>query len=270
MRGTKMSAVGTNPKFWSWQIAGVAPIPWPARLWPRWSMLRVKENVIGFLQLSWYQLFGKPQHHPCGAQHGWFAHWLLMASFISSPIKLDKVCKVFLEAFTGRTKWTPLGKDLLCPNGRSLGQGLAPASWSQFFSGSGGLGPEHLLVYVFFHWQSRKEEIQISGGCLACGIASATSLSKIVQERLGEKFGWPVLLLVTKWFWWWGQLGFHHGLGQWKPIARKAWQASGLWPLGIATLWMKCLMIGNMAKHSEAWQENFPFCLWLIIFFLEK
>ena len=121
-----------------------------------------------------------------------------MSSFISSPIKLDKVCKVFSWKLSlGEPNGHHLGKDLLCPNGRSLGQGLAPASWPQFFSGSGGLGPEP----VFFHWQSRKEEIQISGGRLACGIASATSLSKIVQERLGENFGWPVLLLVTKWFW---------------------------------------------------------------------
>ena len=124
--------------------------------------------------------------------------WLL--SFLHQS-SWTKFAKFFWQLSLGEPNGHHLGKDLLCPNGRSLGQGLAPASWSQFFSGSGGLGPEHLLVYVFFHWQSRKEEIQISGGCLACGIASATSLSKIVQERLGEKFGWPVLLLVTKWFW---------------------------------------------------------------------
>ena len=88
-----------------------------------------------------------------------------------------------------------LGKDLLCPNGRSLWQELVNSS------GSEGLGPEPLLVYVFFHWRSKMEEIQIFAGCLACGIASATSLLEMLQERLGENFGWLLLLLATKWFW---------------------------------------------------------------------
>ena len=140
-----------------WQISGVAPIPWPARLWPRWSKLHVEENVTGFLQLSSYQLFGKPPHHPCGTQHGWFWHigcsWLLSILHQSS---WTKFAKFFWKLSLGEPNGHHLGKDFLCPNGRSLGQGLAPASWPQIFSGSGGLGPEPLLVYVFFHWQSRK------------------------------------------------------------------------------------------------------------------
>ena len=157
-----------------------------------------------------------------------------MASFNSSPIKLDKVCNIFLEAFTGRTKWTPSWKRFAVSKWQISWARACSSKLASIFSGSGGLGPEPLLVYVFFHWQSRKEEIQISGGYLACGIASATSLSKIVQERLGENFGWPVLLLVTKWFWWWGQLGFHHGLGQWElPLQEKLGklQVYDLWAL---------------------------------------
>ena len=142
-----------------WQIAGVAPIPWPARLWPRWSKLHVKENVIGFLQLSSYQLFGKPQHHPCGTQHGWFWHigcsWLLSILHQSS---WTKFAIFFWKLSLGEPNGHHLGKDLLCPNGRSLGQGLAPASWPQFFLAQEGLGQSpYWFMFSFIGKAGRKK-----------------------------------------------------------------------------------------------------------------
>ena len=253
-----------------WQIAGVAPIPWPARLWPRWPKLHVKENAIGFLQLSWYQLFGKPQHHPCGTQHGWFWHIGCSSSFISSPIKLDKVCKVFSWKLSlGEPNGHHLGKDLLCPNGRSLGQGLAPASWPQFFLVQEGLGqsPYWFMFLSLAKREGRNPNLWRVSGMWNCQChffikdISGKAWWKVWMacSTAGNKV---VLVMRPVWFpsWTWSMKAV---------IARKAWQASGLWPLGIATLWMKCLMIGNMAKHSEAWQV-FSMLLMAGHFFLEK
>ena len=108
--GAMMSAVGTNPKLWSstWQIAHClcgshsltsqdftkvvatscnrkcnSAIPMDS---PAWYM-----TMLSLKQLIWFTL----------------AHWLLLASPMGSPIKLDKVCKLFLEAEMGSTKRTP-------------------------------------------------------------------------------------------------------------------------------------------------------------------
>ena len=123
--------------------------------------------------------------------------WLL--SFLHQS-SWTKFAKFFLKLSLGEPNGHHLGKICCVQMADLLGKGLLQQVGLKFFwfRKAWARAP---IGYVFFHWQSRKEEIQISGRCLACGIASATSLSKIVQERLGENFGWPVLLLVTKWFW---------------------------------------------------------------------
>ena len=73
-----------------------------------------------------------------------------MASSSSTPIKLDKVCKVFLEAFTGRAKWTPSWKISAVSKWQISWAGACSSKLASIFSGSGGLGPEPLLVYVSF------------------------------------------------------------------------------------------------------------------------
>ena len=273
MRGTKISAVGTNPKFWSSTVhvancwCGTHSLTCQVKLWLMWSKLHVKENVIGFLKLSWYQLFGKPQHHPCGTQHGWFWHidcsWLLPFLHQSS---WTKFAKFFWKLSLGEPNGHHLGKYLLCPNGRSLGQGLAPASWPQFFLVQEGLGqsPYWFMFLSLAKREGRNPNLWRVSGMWNC---QCHFLTKDISGKAWWKVWMAcstagnkvVLVMRPDWFpsWTWSMKA---------AIARKAWQASGLWPLGIATLWMKCLMVGNMAKHSETWQEGFPFCLWLVIF----
>ena len=238
-----------------WQIAGVAPIPWPARLWPRCSKLHVKENVIGFLQLSSYQLFGKPQHHPCGTQHGWFWHigcsWLLSILHQSSWTKFA----IFFGSFHWANQMDTILEKICCVQMADLlGKGLLQQVGLNFFwlRRAWARAPIGLCFLSLAKQEGRNPNLWRVSGMWNCQChffikdISGKAWWKVWMacSTAGNKV---VLVMGPAWFpsWTWSMKA---------AIARKAWQASGLWPLGIATLWMKCLMIGNMAKHSEAWQ----------------
>ena len=235
-----MSAVGTNPKLWSstWQIAHClcgshsltsqdftkvvatscnrkcnSAIPMDS---PAWYM-----TMLSLKQLIWFTL----------------AHWLLLASPMGSPIKLDKVCKLFLEAEMGSTKCTPSLNN--CGWSRwqiSLARACSKRLVSKFF----------LLSKLVASWPVGLCFLSLAkhdGGkpnlCCVSGIWSSqchffindTSGKAVWKHGMASSMAGnkvPLLMMPARFpSWTWSMRD---------AIASKAWQAGAWRPLGNATL----------------------------------